>query len=134
MIQGTSTADAKRKVKGTNNTIIAEFSLAVGNGTDGKTIFANCKAFGTVANYSAQIRKGVSVFVIGTLERRKYNANTKQSLKLNASNKAEYEAFDGKEYKELIASYVGICDSRLGAGTPQVASTGISEDEKMPWE
>ena len=76
MIQGTSTKDAEFKITGGKNTRIATFSLAVGKNQDSTTKYANCKAFGRLADYAAHIRKGVSVAAIIARLRQYRGSNT----------------------------------------------------------
>lgn len=86
IVAGTAFKDAELKHVGDKGTTLCEFSLIVGKNPDGKGKFANCKAWTQLGTYAAQIQKGDSVCVIGTMESREYNGKTYTSLKADWLN------------------------------------------------
>ena len=86
-VAGTCTKDAELKYVGEKQTPMCTLSLAVGKRQDATTIFANCKAWRSLAVQASQVHKGDSVFVVGTIEENEYN---------------------GKTYKNLVMDYFGI--------------------------
>ena len=102
-VAGTCTKDAELKYVGEKQTPMCTFSLAVGKRQDTTTIFANCKAWRSLAVQASQVHKGDSVFVVGTIEENEYN---------------------GKTYKNLIMDYFGIQPKVEYEGGEQVKSEG----------
>ena len=80
MVQGICTKDAEFAIRGEKNTRITTFSLAVGKNKDTTTIFANCKAFGKLADIAAGVHKGDSVLAVGRTQSREYNGKTYTDL------------------------------------------------------
>ena len=78
-------------------------SLAVGKRQDTTTIFANCKAWRSLAVQASQVHKGDSVFAVGTIEENEYQ---------------------GKTYKNLVMDYFGIQPKVEYSGGEQVKSEG----------
>ena len=66
-VAGTCTKDAELKYVGEKKTPMCTFSLAVGKRQDTTTIFANCKAWRSLAVQASQVHKGDSVFAVGTV-------------------------------------------------------------------
>lgn len=102
MVQGTCTKDAEMVIRGEKNTHITSFSLAVGKRQDTTTIFANCKAFGRLADCTADIIKGDSVLCIGRIESREYN---------------------GKTYTDLICDWVSVAGKGASQKPPAPAAS-----------
>ena len=102
-VAGTCTKDAELKYVGEKQTPMCTFSLAVGKRQDTTTIFANCKAWRSLAVQAAQVHKGASVFAVGTIEENEYQ---------------------GKTYKNLVMDYFGIQPKVDYAGGEQVKSEG----------
>ena len=86
-VAGTCTKDAELKYVGEKQTPMCTFSLAVGKRQDTTTIFANCKAWRSLAVQASQVHKGDSVFAVGIIEENEYQ---------------------GKTYKNLVMDYFGI--------------------------
>ena len=80
IVAGNATRDAEYKTVGDKGTSVCSFSLAVGKDKDGKTKFANCKAWHSLAKLASHISKGDAVCVIGALETREYNGKTYTNL------------------------------------------------------
>lgn len=97
IVQGTCTKGAETFIRGEKNIHITQFSLAVGKRKDTTTIFANCKAFGRLADKISGIQKGDSVLCIGRVESREYN---------------------GKTYSDLICDWVSVAGSGASQNTP----------------
>ena len=102
-VAGTCTKDAELKYVGEKKTPMCTFSLAVGKRQDTTTIFANCKAWRSLAVQASQVHKGDSVFAVGTIEENEYN---------------------GKTYKNLVMDYFGIQPKVDYRGGEQVHSEG----------
>ena len=102
-VAGTCTKDAELKYVGEKKTPMCTFSLAVGNRQDTTTIFANCKAWRSLAVQASQVHKGDSVFAVGEIEENEYN---------------------GKTYKNLVMDYFGIQPKVEYSGGEQVHSEG----------
>ena len=92
LVSGNAFKDAEIKHIGDKGTTLCEFALIVGKAADGKGKFANCKAWGSLGTYAAQMQKGDSVCVIGTMESREYNGKTYHSLKADWLNIAGADA------------------------------------------
>ena len=102
-VAGTCTKDAELKYVGEKQTPMCTFSLTVGKRQDTTTIFANCKAWRSLAVQASQVHKGDSVFAVGEIEENEYN---------------------GKTYKNLVMDYFGIQPKVDYAGGEQVKSEG----------
>ena len=102
-VAGICTKDAELKYVGEKQTPMCTFSLAVGKRQDTTTIFANCKAWRSLAVQASQVHKGDSVFAVGTIEENEYQ---------------------GKTYKNLVMDYFGIQPKVDYAGGEQVHSEG----------
>lgn len=102
LVVGKAIKDSEFKYVGTNGTPVTSFSLNVGKRKDTTTIFVNCKAWYALAEYSAKIKKGDSVIVIGHTEEREYN---------------------GKTYVDLIAEWLNVVSDNTEAN---VAPNGKS--------
>ena len=102
-VAGICTKDAELKYVGEKKTPMCTFSLAVGKRQDTTTIFANCKAWRSLAVQASQVHKGDSVFAVGTIEENEYN---------------------GKTYKNLVMDYFGIQPKVDYEGGEQVHSEG----------
>ena len=102
-VAGICTKDAELKYVGEKKTPMCTFSLAVGKRQDTTTIFANCKAWRSLAVQASQVHKGDSVFAVGTIEENEYN---------------------GKTYKNLVMDYFGIQPKVEYGGGEQVHSEG----------
>ena len=100
-VAGICTKDAELKYVGEKKTPMCTFSLAVGKRQDTTTIFANCKAWRSLAVQASQVHKGDSVFAVGEIEENEYN---------------------GKTYKNLVMDYFGIQPKVDYAGGEQVKS------------
>ena len=100
-VAGTCTKDAELKYVGEKQTPMCTFSLAVGKRQDTTTIFANCKAWRSLAVQASQVHKGDSVFAVGKIEENEYQ---------------------GKTYKNLVMDYFGIQPKVDYAGGEQVKS------------
>ena len=100
-VAGTCTKDAELKYVGEKQTPMCTFSLAVGKRQDTTTIFANCKAWRSLAVQASQVHKGDSVFAVGAIEENEYQ---------------------GKTYKNLVMDYFGIQPKVDYAGGEQVKS------------
>ena len=100
-VAGTCTKDAELKYVGEKKTPMCTFSLAVGKRQDTTTIFANCKAWRSLAVQASQVHKGDSVFAVGEIEENEYN---------------------GKTYKNLVMDYFGIQPKVEYSGGEQVHS------------
>ena len=100
-VAGTCTKDAELKYVGEKKTPMCTFSLAVGKRQDTTTIFANCKAWRSLAVQASQVHKGDSVFAVGTIEENEYN---------------------GKTYKNLVMDYFGVQPKVEYSGGEQVHS------------
>ena len=79
-VAGTCTKDAELKYVGEKQTPMCTFSLAVGKRQDTTTIFANCKAWRSLAVQASQVHKGDSVFAVGEIEENEYNGKTYRTL------------------------------------------------------
>jgi single-strand binding family protein len=108
MVQGTCTKDAEFVIRGENHTHITNFSLAVGKNKDTTTIFANCKAFGRLANIAAGIRKGDSVLAVGKTKSREYN---------------------GKTYTDLLCDWIGYAG--MDSETPPIGNAPSPESNPV---
>jgi single-stranded DNA-binding protein len=73
MACGNATKDAEYKRLGEKNTPNAKWGMAVGKDADDNTVFANCEAWGRLANYAANIKKGDPVLVFGQIREHEYN-------------------------------------------------------------
>ena len=73
MACGNATKDAKCKRLGEKNTPNAKWGMAVGKNADDSTVFVNCEAWGRLANYAANIKKGDPVLVFGQIREHEYN-------------------------------------------------------------
>ena len=102
-VAGTCTKDAELKYVGEKKTPMCTFSLAVGKRQDTTTIFANCKAWRSLAVQASQVHKGDAVFAVGEIEENEYN---------------------GKTYKNLVMDYFGIQPKVEYEGGEQVKSEG----------
>ena len=102
-VAGTCTKDAELKYVGEKQTPMCTFSLAVGKRQDTTTIFANCKAWRSLAVQASQVHKGDAVFAVGEIEENEYN---------------------GKTYKNLVMDYFGIQPKVEYSGGEQVHSEG----------
>ena len=89
MICGFVPSDAELRRVGEKNTARTTFSVKVGERPNGEAVWANCQCWRDMALYAAQIVKGDSVLVIGTL-------STYTSEK------------NGKTYTNLECEYVAI--------------------------
>lgn len=107
IVQGTCTKGAETFIRGEKNIHITQFSLAVGKRKDTTTIFANCKAFGRLADKISGIQKGDSVLCIGRVESREYN---------------------GKTYSDLICDWVSVAGSGASQNTPPAESSPVAQD------
>lgn len=104
-VAGTCTKDAELKYVGEKQTPMCTFSLAVGKRQDTTTIFANCKAWRSLAINASQVHKGDAVFAVGSIEEHEY---------------------EGKIYKTLVLDYFGV-QPKLeygSSGDEQVHSDG----------
>lgn len=108
MAQGICTRDAEFVIRGEKNTHITNFSLAVGKRPDTTTIFANCKAFGKMADLAAGIQKGDSVLVVGKTKSSEYN---------------------GKTYTDLLCDWIGFAD--MGLALQHASASGFSESKPV---
>jgi len=79
-VAGTCTKDAELKYVGEKKTPMCTFSLAVGKRQDTTTIFANCKAWRSLAVQASQVHKGDAVFAVGSIEEHEYEGKTYTSL------------------------------------------------------
>ena len=102
-VAGTCTKDAELKYVGEKQTPMCTFSLAVGKRQDTTTIFANCKAWRSLAVQASQVHKGDSVFAVSTIEENEYQCKT---------------------YKNLVMDYFGIQPKVEYSGGEQVHSEG----------
>ena len=102
-VAGTCTKDAELKYVGEKQTPMCTFSLAVGKRQDTTTIFANCKAWRSLAVQASQVHKGDAVFAVGTIEENEYQ---------------------GKTSKNLVMDYFGIQPKVEYSGGEQVHSEG----------
>lgn len=80
MACGNATKDAELKMVGEKNTPNCKWGMAVGKDKDDNTVFANCEAWGRLANYAAGIRKGDPVLVFGQMREHEYNDKTYKTL------------------------------------------------------
>ena len=80
MACGNATKDAELKMVGEKNTPNCKWGMAVGKDKDDNTVFANCEAWGRLANYAANIKKGDPVLVFGQMRSREYNDKTYHTL------------------------------------------------------
>ena len=80
MACGNATKDAEFKLLGEKNTPNCKWGMAVGKDKDDNTVFANCEAWGRLANYAANIKKGDPVLVFGQMRSREYNDKTYHTL------------------------------------------------------
>jgi hypothetical protein len=95
LIQGTATKNATLKVVGEKAYEVAEFSLAVGKAQDTTPVYANCKAWGRLAQYAAAIGKGDNVFALAKKTERTYN---------------------GKAYTDYVCDYLNVMPIGGGGG------------------
>jgi single-stranded DNA-binding protein len=80
MACGNATKDAEFKRLGEKNTPNAKWGMAVGKDADDNTVFVNCEAWGRLANYAANIKKGDPVLVFGQMRSHEYNDKTYHTL------------------------------------------------------
>ena len=80
MACGNATKDAEYKRLGEKNTPNVKWGMAVGKNADDSTVFANCEAWGRLANYAAGIKKGDPVLVFGQMRSHEYNDKTYHTL------------------------------------------------------
>jgi hypothetical protein len=76
-IVGAAGKDAELKHVGEKNTVVANFSLAIGKDAEGKTRWAECAAWQKLSSYAAGIKKGDIVLAIGTIKSSKSESNGK---------------------------------------------------------
>lgn len=72
MACGNATKDAEFKRLGEKNTPNCKWGMAVGKNGE-ETVFVNCEAWGRLANYAANIKKGDPVLVFGQMREHEYN-------------------------------------------------------------
>lgn len=117
IVAGNATRDAEFKLVSDKNTPFAKFGLAVGKGDDGKPIYANVKAWRSLAEYCIGITKGMPVMVLGQVEEREY---------------------EGKIYREIVADFVLFTPEQTAAVKPTeqnaVGYNGFTEvsDDDIP--
>jgi len=80
MACGNATKDAEFKRLGEKNTPNCKWGMAVGKDKDDNTVFANCEAWGRLANHAAEIKKGDPVLVFGQMKSHEYNGRTYHTL------------------------------------------------------
>jgi single-stranded DNA-binding protein len=73
MACGNATKDAEYKRLGEKNTPNCKWGMAVGKDKDDNTVFVSCEAWGRLANYAANIKKGDPVLVFGQMREHEYN-------------------------------------------------------------
>ena len=101
--------DAEFKRVGDNQTPICEFAIVTGKLADGKSEFANCKAWRDLAVTASRIKKGDSVCVVGRLESREYN---------------------GKTYTSVVADWLGVVEA--GLAQPTAIAPKQSSFQELP--
>ena len=80
IVVGKAIKDAEFKIVGSKGSPVCSLSLNVGKRQDTTTIFANVKAWYSLAEYSRHICKGDAVIAIGHTESREYNGKTYTDL------------------------------------------------------
>jgi len=85
IVTGRAVNDAEVKRVGDKDTPCGSFSLIVGRQGEQAT-YANCKAWGDMADYAGLIRKGDTVCVIGDVRTREYNGKTYKDLNVQWMN------------------------------------------------
>jgi len=99
-VAGTCTKDAELKYVGDKKTPMCTFGLAIGKRQDTTTIFANCKAWRSLAVNASQIHKGDAVFAVGSIEEHEYEGKTYTSLVVDyfgVQPKTEYGDATGEQ-------------------------------------
>ena len=113
MVQGTCIKDAEFFIRGEKNTHITRFSLSIGKSKDTTTIYANCKAFGKMADIASGIKKGDSVLAIGKQQSREHN---------------------GKTYTDLMCDWIGFAGQDLELpARPAPHADGDDTDNDLPF-
>ncbi len=118
-VAGICTKDAELKYVGEKKTPMCTFSLAVGKRQDTTTIFANCKAWRSLAVQASQVHKGDSVFAVGTIEENEYNGKTYKNLVMDyfgVQPKVEYEAGEQVKSESEIRSALAIPGEPINDG------------------
>jgi single-stranded DNA-binding protein len=80
MACGNATRDGEFKLLGEKNTPNTKWGMAVGKDADDNTVFVNCEAWGRLANYAVEIKKGDPVLVFGQMRSHEYNGKTYHTL------------------------------------------------------
>lgn len=80
MACGIVTKDPELKHVGSKSQAMTTFGIAVGKNSDDSTIYVNCKAWRSIAEYAAKMHKGDSAVVIGQIETSEYNGKTYKTL------------------------------------------------------
>lgn len=125
MAAGTVSRDPEYKEVGANGTPLTRFGVRVGSATDPvsgerKGMFVNVVAWRDRAKFAKNIRKDDSVCVIGVQDVREY---------------------DGKEYKDLVADYIGVMQTGAQAAPEAIpapvqdvfAGAQDAEDYDLPF-
>lgn len=116
LVVGKAIKDAEFKIVGAKDSPICSLSLNVGKRQDTTTIFANVKAWYSLAEYSRHICKGDAVIAIGHTESREYN---------------------GKTYTDLVAEWINfVGDGEASAVIPtgEVAPSGKAYPPSVKFE
>lgn len=77
---GNATKDAELKIVGSKGSHVCQFSIAAGKRDDESTIFVDCKAWFSLADYASNVRKKDSVIIVGKIEERESGGRTYKSL------------------------------------------------------
>ena len=118
-VAGTCTKDAELNYVGEKQTPMCTFSLAVGKRQDMATIFANCKAWRSLAVQASQVHKGDSVFAVGIIEENEYQGKTYKNLVMDyfgIQPKVEYEAGEQVKSESEIRSALAIPGEPINDG------------------
>ena len=89
---GNATKDGELKIVGSKGSHVCQFSIAAGKRDDESTIFVDCKAWFSLADYASGVRKRDSVIIVGKIEERENNGRTNKSLVADWLNFVSNEA------------------------------------------